>query len=40
LDRCRRQLFEYYLGFIANPSVKKHVQTIPNERVAYAKQWG
>ena len=34
------QLFNYYLGFLANKSIKKHFQFIPNASVAFAKRWG
>ncbi len=35
-----QQAFDYYLGWLANPSVTKHVQLIPDASVAYAKNWG
>jgi pimeloyl-ACP methyl ester carboxylesterase len=35
-----RFVFDYYLGYLADPSVKKHFQFIPNTSVAFAKQWG
>jgi pimeloyl-ACP methyl ester carboxylesterase len=35
-----RQLFDYYLGWIKDPSVTTHFQSIPDAQVAYAKQWG
>jgi hypothetical protein len=34
------QLFDYYLGFLKNPSVKTHFQFIPTSRVGFAKRWG
>jgi pimeloyl-ACP methyl ester carboxylesterase len=34
------QLFDYYLGYIKNPAITPHFQTIPNASVAFAKQWG
>ncbi len=34
------QLFDYYLGYINNPSVTPHFQSIPDATVAFAKQWG
>ncbi len=34
------QLYNYYLGYLKDPSVTTHFQTIPNSSVAYAKQWG
>jgi hypothetical protein len=35
-----RQVFDYYLGFLADKSVKTHFKFIPDAAVAYAKQWG
>ncbi len=35
-----QQLFNYYLGFLTDPSVKKHFQFISDSSVAFAKQWG
>jgi len=35
-----QQLFDYYLGWLSNPSIKTHFQLIPDSTVAYAKQWG
>ena len=35
-----KQLFDYYLGWLADPSIKTHFQFIPDSSVAYAKQWG
>jgi pimeloyl-ACP methyl ester carboxylesterase len=35
-----RELFEYYLGFIDDPSVAKHFQFIPDSSVDYAHEWG
>jgi pimeloyl-ACP methyl ester carboxylesterase len=34
------QLYNYYLGYLKNPSVSPHFQIIPNSTVAFAKQWG
>jgi pimeloyl-ACP methyl ester carboxylesterase len=34
------QLFDYYLGYLKNPSVTPHFQPIPSSTVAFAKQWG
>jgi pimeloyl-ACP methyl ester carboxylesterase len=34
------QVFDYYLGWINDKSVTKHVRLIPDSEVAYAKQWG
>src|SRR3954447_1492394 len=35
-----RQLFDYYLGWINDPSVSPHFQLIPNSQVEFAKKWG
>jgi pimeloyl-ACP methyl ester carboxylesterase len=35
-----KQLFDYYLGWLADSSIKTHFQFIPDSSVAYAKQWG
>jgi hypothetical protein len=35
-----RQLFDYYLGFLTDPSIGTHFQLIPDADVAYAKDWG
>jgi pimeloyl-ACP methyl ester carboxylesterase len=35
-----QQLFDYYLGWLANPAVTTHFQLIPDADVAYAKEWG
>ena len=34
------QLFDYYLGYLKNPSIKHHIKLIPNSTVEFAKQWG
>ncbi len=34
------QLFDYYLGYLKNPSVTHHYQPIANSTVEFAKQWG
>jgi hypothetical protein len=34
------QLFDYYLGYLKNPSIQPHFQSIPDATVAFAKQWG
>lgn len=33
-------LFDYYLGWIRNPSVTRHFRFIPASSVQFAKQWG
>ena len=46
LDRVKagratpKQAFDYYLGWLADPSITTHFQLIPDASVAYAKQWG
>ncbi len=34
------RLFDYYLGYLKDPSVTHHFQSIPNSSVAFASQWG
>jgi pimeloyl-ACP methyl ester carboxylesterase len=46
LDRAKagkatpQQLFDYYLGWITNPSVSPHFRLIPDSEVGYARGWG
>src|SRR5215204_5381068 len=46
LDRAKqrmatdRQLFDYYLGWLADSSITQHFQLIPDASVAYARSWG
>ena len=46
LNRAKRgqatgqQLFDYYLGWLTDDSVKSHFQFIPDADVAYARRWG
>ena len=35
-----RQLFDYYLGWLADTSITTHFRLIPDDEVAYAKRWG
>jgi hypothetical protein len=35
-----KELFDYYLGWLADPSVANHFQLIPDASVAYARGWG
>jgi pimeloyl-ACP methyl ester carboxylesterase len=35
-----QQLFDYYLGFVTDPSITKHFRFIPDGEVAYAREWG
>jgi pimeloyl-ACP methyl ester carboxylesterase len=34
------QVYDYYLGYLKDPSITHHFQTIPNSSVEFAKQWG
>ena len=34
------QLFDYYLGFLKNSSIRHHFRLIPSSTVEFAKQWG
>ncbi|HXQ19915.1 MAG TPA: alpha/beta hydrolase [Acidimicrobiales bacterium] len=34
------QLYDYYLGYLKDPSITRHIQSIPNSAVEFAKQWG
>ena len=34
------QLFDYYLGYLKDPAVTHHFQTVPTSAVEFAKQWG
>jgi pimeloyl-ACP methyl ester carboxylesterase len=34
------QLFNYYLGYLKNPSVSRHFQSVATSTVAFAAQWG
>jgi hypothetical protein len=46
LDRARagavggQELFDHYLGWIANPAIARHYQPPAGERVAFARRWG
>jgi hypothetical protein len=46
LDRARagavsgRELFDYYVGWIANPAIARHYQPAADEDVAFARRWG
>jgi pimeloyl-ACP methyl ester carboxylesterase len=35
-----QQLFDYYLGYITNSSIKTHFQSIPDSSVGFARDWG
>jgi pimeloyl-ACP methyl ester carboxylesterase len=34
------QLFDYYLGYLADPSIKRHIQPVPDASVGFARRWG
>jgi hypothetical protein len=46
LDRAKagtaapQQVFDYYLGWVKDPSITPHFQSIPDAQVSYAKRWG
>jgi hypothetical protein len=46
LDRAKRgaatsrEVFDYYLGWITDPSIKSHFNLIPDASVGFAKKWG
>jgi len=46
LDEAKRgtatvtQLYDYYLGYLNDPSITSHIQPIPDASVAFAKRWG
>jgi hypothetical protein len=35
-----RQVFDYYLGYLINSSIKRHFNPVPDTRVEFAKRWG
>ncbi|HZR12814.1 MAG TPA: hypothetical protein VFC33_06140 [Acidimicrobiia bacterium] len=35
-----QQFFEYYLGWLSNPSITNHFKLIPDSSVGYARGWG
>lgn len=34
------QVFDYYLGYLTNPSITHHFVPVPSSNVEFAKQWG
>jgi pimeloyl-ACP methyl ester carboxylesterase len=34
------QMYDYYLGYLKDPSITHHFQTLDNSKLAFAKQWG
>ncbi len=35
-----KELFDYYLGFVTDPTITKHFEFIPDADVGYAHDWG
>src|SRR3954469_1235238 len=35
-----QQLFDYYLRFVTDSSVQRHIRLIPDAEVGYAREWG
>lgn len=35
-----RELFDYYLGYLADGTITHHIAPIPDARVGYTRQWG
>ena len=35
-----KEIFDYYLGFVTDPSITKHFQFIPDADVGFARDWG
>jgi hypothetical protein len=35
-----QQAYDYYGGWLADPSITSHIRLIPNSEVAFAKRWG
>jgi hypothetical protein len=35
-----RQLFDYYLGYLTDPSVTTHFRSVPDANVGFARRWG
>ena len=46
LDRAKagqatpKELFDYYLGYLTDPSIATHFQLVPDADVAFARRWG
>ncbi|HEY6524314.1 MAG TPA: hypothetical protein VIY10_11125 [Solirubrobacteraceae bacterium] len=34
------QMFNYYLGYLADPSITQHIHPVPDSAVPFARQWG
>ena len=35
-----QELYNYYLGYLVNPSIKPHFEPVPDSSVPFARQWG
>ncbi len=35
-----KQVYDYYLGWLTDPTITNHFQTIPDASVGYARDWG
>lgn len=35
-----QELYNYYLGYLTNPSIKPHFNPVPESSVGFARQWG
>jgi hypothetical protein len=35
-----QQTFDYYLGYLTDSTITKHFQSIPTDKVAFARNWG
>lgn len=35
-----QELYDYYLGYLTNPSIKFHFNPVPESSVGFARQWG
>jgi pimeloyl-ACP methyl ester carboxylesterase len=35
-----KQVFDYYLGFLTDPSITHHLKSVPDAGVGYARKWG
>jgi hypothetical protein len=46
LDQAKRgqasatKLYDYYLGYLLDPSITSHIQPVPDASVSFAKRWG
>jgi hypothetical protein len=35
-----RQLFDYYVGWLNDPSIGPHFEPVPDSSVPFAREWG